>query len=124
MVNHICEPISPNQLASCRSARALQGGGEAPLTIQQRPGQSRAPNGYLNVRQGPGMNFKPIAKLVSGQRILVDMQTDEWTHLMRICDEKEDLDGWVYSKYVKDIDGSNINTLLPPQTEISPKTAI
>ena len=33
MVNHICEPISPNQLASCRSARALQGGGEAPLTL-------------------------------------------------------------------------------------------
>src|SRR2546430_15014935 len=32
MVNHICEPISPNQLPSCRSARALQGGGEAPLT--------------------------------------------------------------------------------------------
>src|SRR6476620_4721036 len=32
MVNHICEPISPNQLPSCRSASALQGGGEAPLT--------------------------------------------------------------------------------------------
>src|SRR5262249_28742074 len=66
------------------------------------------PDGYLNVRQGPGMNFKPIAKLVPGQRILVDMQTDEWTHLRRICDEKEDLDGWVYNKYVKDIGGSNI----------------
>src|SRR5512133_2144508 len=36
MVNHICEPISPNQLASCRSARALQGGGEAPLTVELR----------------------------------------------------------------------------------------
>src|SRR2546421_6624070 len=33
MVNHICEPSPPNQLASCRSARALQGGGEAPLTV-------------------------------------------------------------------------------------------
>ena len=66
------------------------------------------PDGYLNVRQGPGMNFKPIAKLVPGQRISVDVQTDEWTHLTRICDEKEDLDGWVYNKYVKDIDGSDI----------------
>jgi hypothetical protein len=58
------------------------------------------PNGYLNVRQGPGMNFKPIAKLVPGQRILVDFQTDEWTHMRSICNEKGDLDGWVYTKYV------------------------
>jgi hypothetical protein len=32
MVNHICEPISSNQFASCSSARVGQGGGGAPLT--------------------------------------------------------------------------------------------
>src|SRR5262245_11645710 len=46
------------------------------------------PDGYLNVRQGPGMNFEPIAKLVPGQRILVDVRTDEWTHLIGVCDGK------------------------------------
>src|SRR5258708_2893609 len=35
MVNHICEPISSNQFASCSSARVGQGGGGAPLTIDQ-----------------------------------------------------------------------------------------
>src|SRR6266404_5898339 len=34
MVNHICEPISSNQFASCSSARVGQGGGGAPLTIE------------------------------------------------------------------------------------------
>src|SRR6266851_1789321 len=33
MVNHICEPISSNQFASCSSARVGQGGDGAPLTI-------------------------------------------------------------------------------------------
>src|SRR6266550_3609961 len=36
MVNHICEPISSNQFASCSSARVGQGGGGAPLTIKAR----------------------------------------------------------------------------------------
>jgi hypothetical protein len=34
MVNHICEPICPSWSASCRSNRALQGGGREPLTIR------------------------------------------------------------------------------------------
>src|ERR1700758_5336187 len=33
MVNHICEPISSNQFASCSSPRVGQGGGGAPLTV-------------------------------------------------------------------------------------------
>src|SRR6266567_3006441 len=36
MVNHICEPISSNQFASCSSARVGQGGGGAPLTLYLR----------------------------------------------------------------------------------------
>jgi DNA polymerase-1 len=35
MVNHICEPISSNQFASCSSARVEQGGGGAPLTVDR-----------------------------------------------------------------------------------------
>jgi hypothetical protein len=35
MVNHLCEPISSNQFASCSLARVGQGGGGAPLTIHQ-----------------------------------------------------------------------------------------
>src|SRR5216684_7988145 len=35
MVNHICEPISSNQFASCSSARVGQGGDGAPLTLDQ-----------------------------------------------------------------------------------------
>src|SRR5438128_12114480 len=35
MVNHICEPISSNQFASCSSARVGQGGGGAPLTFEE-----------------------------------------------------------------------------------------
>src|SRR6266481_10203222 len=36
MVNHICEPISSNQFASCSSARVGQGGDGAPLTVYRR----------------------------------------------------------------------------------------
>src|SRR5437660_5639998 len=35
MVNHICEPISSKQFASCSSARVGQGGGGAPLTFEE-----------------------------------------------------------------------------------------
>src|SRR6266404_6251358 len=47
MVNHICEPISSNQFASCSSARVGQGGGGAPLTIDLR-------NGRLHVNRSKG----------------------------------------------------------------------
>src|SRR6266436_8538796 len=44
MVNHICEPISSNQFASCSSARVGQGGDGAPLTVVaavEKDGMSR-----------------------------------------------------------------------------------
>jgi hypothetical protein len=41
MVNHICEPISSNQFASCSSARVGQGGGGAPLTIHPEQGRKQ-----------------------------------------------------------------------------------
>jgi hypothetical protein len=78
------------------------------------------PDGYLNLRQGPGMNFKVKAKLLSGQRILVDVQTAEWTHVRRICDEKEDLEGWVYTKYIKDTALRDTSTVdVPSENSVS-----
>jgi hypothetical protein len=62
------------------------------------------PDGYLNVRQGPGMKYLTISKLVPGQRILADFQTDEWIHIKNICDASEgqfQSSGWVYKKYIE-----------------------
>jgi predicted signal transduction protein with EAL and GGDEF domain len=36
MVNHRCEPICQSWFESCRTSRALQGGGAAPLTVYRR----------------------------------------------------------------------------------------
>ena len=43
MVNHICEPISPNRFASCRSPRAVQGGAKGPLTVHWAQQEGGAP---------------------------------------------------------------------------------
>jgi hypothetical protein len=59
-----------------------------------------APAGYLNLRQGPGMNFKVKAKLTSLQHIKADVKTDEWTHITSVPGIDKNLRGWVYSKYV------------------------
>jgi hypothetical protein len=73
--------------------------GDADITFCLRV--QPTPDGYLSLRQGPGMNFKVKAKLLPGQRILVDYQTDEWIHMRRVCDSAEQVSGWVYSKYVE-----------------------
>jgi hypothetical protein len=77
------------------------------------------PDGYLNLRQGPGMNFKVKAKLLPGQRILVDYQTDEWIHMRRVCDSSEQLSGWVFRKYVEkqDLTETPTPSLPPPAIE-------
>jgi len=50
MVNHICEPISSNQFASCSSARVGQGGGGAPLTVDMRGAENDEPE--MSFRRG------------------------------------------------------------------------
>ena len=42
------------------------------------------------------------AKLLAGQRVLVDHQTDEWIHMRRVCDSSEQLSAWVYKKYIEE----------------------
>jgi hypothetical protein len=61
------------------------------------------PDGFLNLRQGPGMNFKVIAKLLSYQRISVDKRTDKWTHVRAGCGDDAADEGWVYNEYISDI---------------------
>src|SRR2546426_10567288 len=57
MVNHICEPISSNQFASCSSARVGQGGGGAPLTIDPEMFRTQAPRTF---RDGQHPTFQTV----------------------------------------------------------------
>jgi hypothetical protein len=58
------------------------------------------PAGYLNLRQGPGTNFKVKAKLIPFQNVRARFKTKEWTRITVLPDET--LSGWVYSKYVEE----------------------
>src|SRR5262249_14155544 len=58
MVNHICEPISSNQFASCSSARVGQGGGGAPLTLLAAQGSANE-RSHHRVSQGRTRSAKP-----------------------------------------------------------------
>jgi len=81
MVNHICEPISPNQFASCRSARALQGGGEAPLTIKQDPMLLGADNWPVEIAPNPdkaiNLPVHNIALTVNGVHLLENLVLED-----------------------------------------------
>jgi hypothetical protein len=67
------------------------------------------------------MKFKVIAKLLPHQKVTVDKQTDEWTHVRGGCGESEVPEGWVYTKYVREPDGSDIKTLPPPKEVEEPE---
>src|SRR5262249_43544740 len=55
------------------------------------------PNGYLNLREGPGMAFKVKAKLVYTTMLRVDVKNDEWTHVAGVVEGSwVETDGWVY----------------------------
>jgi len=58
------------------------------------------PDGVLNVRQGPGMDFKIKGKLLPGQRVKMNHYTSEWVHFKGVCESDEKLNGWVYGKYL------------------------
>jgi hypothetical protein len=77
------------------------------------------PDGYLNVRQLPGMNFKIVGKLIPGQSVSIDVQTGEWTHVRGGCD-KGASEGWVYSKYVIDKNESGPEEDDTPISQTSP----
>lgn len=52
--------------------------------------------GYLNVREGPGLNFKKINQTDSGTEHILLEEQDDW-YLIQLDDETT---GWVYSVYV------------------------
>jgi hypothetical protein len=63
------------------------------------------PDGYLNLREGPGMGFKIKAKLTIGEHLVIDAKTDEWTHTTNVAERRSSagmVSGWVYSKYVEE----------------------
>jgi hypothetical protein len=63
------------------------------------------PDGYLNLREGPGIGFKVKAKLNIGEHLEVDAKTDEWTHTTNVAERRSaagKVSGWVYSKYVEE----------------------
>jgi hypothetical protein len=69
------------------------------------------PDGYLNLRDGPGMTFKVKAKLIIGEHLEVDARTDEWTHTTNVAERRGDagkVSGWVYSKYVKETESCHV----------------
>jgi DNA invertase Pin-like site-specific DNA recombinase len=61
MVNHICEPISSNQFASCSPARVGQGGGGAPLTLDRLARSTRDLLNILDTISKAGAKFKSLA---------------------------------------------------------------
>jgi len=72
---------------------------------------SSPPDGFLNLRMGPGLAFKVKAKLNVGDLIRVDARNDEWTHVTAVVEDNSwnKTDGWVYTKYVD----SNVSCHFP-----------
>jgi len=61
------------------------------------------PDGFLNLRVGPGMMFTVKAKLNMGDLLRIDAKNDEWTHVTGVVEDSwVKTDGWVYTKYVKE----------------------
>ena len=52
--------------------------------------------GWLNVRQGPGLNYEVILKAKPGQSYLLTEEQDEW-YKIELEDEEF---GWVYASYI------------------------
>jgi SH3 domain-containing protein len=69
------------------------------------------PDGYLNLREGPGMEFKVKAKLTIGEYLKIDASSGEWIHTINAVERQSAagiVSGWVYSKYVKEIESCHV----------------
>jgi hypothetical protein len=56
------------------------------------------PDGFLNLREGPGMKFRVKAKLNIGDHLEANAPYKEWT---RVFDKTNGVSGWVYSRYIE-----------------------
>jgi len=56
------------------------------------------PDGFLNLRAGPGMRYDVRAKLVTGDELRVNDQDDEWLHV--VVPRLPGINGWVHTSYV------------------------
>ena len=61
----------------------------------------KTPDGFLALREGPGMRFKAKARLRQGDVLFADTRTCVIDH-PDICDEKME---WTYVNYVPRLDG-------------------
>ena len=52
--------------------------------------------GYLNVRQGPGINFEKIGEVLPGKEYIILEEKDSWYKIEIAANTT----GWVYSLYV------------------------
>jgi hypothetical protein len=80
------------------------------------------PDGYLNLREGPGMKFKAKAKLVFGDYLEADAKNKEWTHVTSVTRMEKGgrkVDGWVYSKYVQKFACENEPYENPPKVGLT-----
>ena len=69
------------------------------------------PDGYLNLREGPGMRFKVKAKLNIGEHLVIDAKTEEWAHTTNVAERRSSagkVSGWVYSKYVEEASSCHV----------------
>jgi hypothetical protein len=61
------------------------------------------PDGFLNLRTGPGMRYKSKIKLVPSDVVKIDAANGEWSHVSvpRLRANYKSVSGWVYSKYIE-----------------------
>lgn len=60
------------------------------------------PDGYLNLRTGPGPTYETTAKLVKLDELKIDAEFKGWAHVIsvdRLDTDKHNTEGWVYRKY-------------------------
>ncbi len=94
--NPIVEQAKPTAAATRLPAQVIPvtAPTQAPTTID-----AEVTADVLNVRVGPGLNHRIMAKLAAGQTVRVEgrSQTGEWL-AVRLADGSE---GWVYSSYLR-----------------------
>jgi hypothetical protein len=69
------------------------------------------PDGYLNLRKGPGMGFKVKAKLNIYEHLQVNAKAGECTYTYNVAERKSaagQVSGWVYSKYLQEVESCHV----------------
>src|SRR5262249_32995335 len=89
---------------------------QSPFCVRVEP----TPDGFLNLREGPGMIYKPKAKLTIDSKLKIDAnaKSGEWLHVYE--DDGRSI-GWVYNKYTRKIDCKTGQVEVEPSTVLTSK---